>query len=439
MRFCAPLILLMFCPGSEASRWQGQERSATASASPQARAEDIAATYRLGEAALSQRKPAEAIRYFERVHALRPADVPPLMRILECQLELKQPSAARQSLQKLQGMLEPGDPRLFETASLLARYGEYTAAIPIMEQVRLAFPGSYDVGYNLALAYFQSRQYERAAGVMHSLIKAYPRGEAYNLLATIQEERRNYLEAVRAFQTAAEMEPGNESYRFDYGFELLKHQTLQAAIAVFTSGVRDFPRSMRMRLGLACAYYFDRKPEEAAPVLLEAVRIEPKTPFAYLLLGKMFEAAQASQARIEEAFRSYLAKGPGDAWAYYHYARIRQRTVDAEPRRDYEPIRQSLNRALALNPKLAEAYVQLGIVSNREGRYKDALPYFEKAVRTNPGLDIAHFQLGQTYGRLGMTEKSKAEFDIFEKLKARNQADKDIIQFLVEQGSAHDK
>jgi tetratricopeptide (TPR) repeat protein len=300
----------------------------------------------------------------------------------------------------------------------------------------LAFPESYDVSYNLALAYFQSRQYGKSVQVTQSLIKKYPRAEAYNLLATIEEERGKYLEAVRSFQKAAELELGNEAYRFDYGFELLKHHTLPAAIAVFKSGVRDFPRAMRMRLGLGCAYYLDRKPEDAAPVLLDALKIEPETPFAYFLLGKVYEAAEPSQTTIEQAFRSYLEKGPRDAWAFYHYARMRQRAVAAEAHPDYAPVRKYLNQALALNPGLAEAHVQLGLLSNREGRYKDSLPHFEKAVQSNPGLDVAHFRLAQAYRRLGLREKARMEFEIFEKLQTQDQADKEnqaVIQFLVEQ------
>jgi tetratricopeptide (TPR) repeat protein len=437
----ALLILLMFCSGAggmlEARAHNEQGRETTAPASPeQIRLEDLAAAYQSGVAALTQGKPREALRYFERVHASRPTDTPPLMRMLQCQLELKQSQAARRSVQKLKVLLKPQNPLLFEMASLLARHGDYGTAIPIMEKVRSAFPESYDVNYNLALAYFLVRQYGKSVEVIQSLIKDNPRAEAYNLLATIEEERRNYLEAVRCYQKAAELEPANEGYRFDYGFELLKHQTLPAAIAVFTSGVRDFPGALRMQLGLGCAYYLDRKSDDAAAALLSALTIQPKTPFAYLLLGKIYEAADSSQTQIEKALQSYLENEPRDAWAYYHYARIRQRSVDAEPQPDYQPIRKYLNRALALNPGFAEAHVQMGIVLKREGRFKESLPHLEKAVQSDPGLDVAHFQLGQTYQRLGMEDKALKEFEIFEELKARSQTDKDkevVMQFLVEQ------
>src|SRR5437762_11766767 len=89
------------------------------------------------------------------------------------------------------------------------------------------------------------------------------------------DKRQRYLEAVRAFQKAAELEPHNENYRFDYGYELLRHQTTGAAIAVFASGVRDFPNSGKMRVRLGCAYYVAGQYEEAARSVLQSTTIDP--------------------------------------------------------------------------------------------------------------------------------------------------------------------
>src|SRR5438094_10422795 len=116
----------------------------------------------------------------------------------------------------------------------------------------------------MALAFFDAQAYEKAAETLGSLINHEPRAEAYNLLGMVEEQRQRYREAVSAFQKAAELEPRNEDYRCDYGYELLRHQTTDAAIAVFASGVRDFPSSGKLRSGLGCAYYVAAKYEEAA-------------------------------------------------------------------------------------------------------------------------------------------------------------------------------
>jgi tetratricopeptide (TPR) repeat protein len=53
---------------------------------------DASANYQLGMIALAQKKPAEALPYFERIHVQRATDIPPLTGILECQLLLKRRS-----------------------------------------------------------------------------------------------------------------------------------------------------------------------------------------------------------------------------------------------------------------------------------------------------------------------------------------------------------
>ncbi len=396
---------------------------------------NIVAHYNLGLIALMQEKPAQALLHFEKVHRANPSDVPALIGILESQLLLKRKSESHLSVQKLQRLLKPQDPRLFQVSTLLAVHQDYAAAIPIMEQVRQTFPQSYDVNYNLALAYFRSGNNDKAAEILQPLLNQ-PRGaEAYNLLATVEEERQRYLEAVRAFQKAAELDSGNEDYRFDYANELLQHRTNTEAIAVFASGVRDFPHSWKMRLGLGCASYLTGKYDEAAQSLMEAVKIQPKLKLAYLFLGKAYESAAASQPTIRGVFQSYLMQQPDDAWAYYHYGTMLYLAAQQEPEPDFRPAKSYLNLALALDPNFAEAHLQLGLIVQQEEQPEASISFLQRAIQSNPKLAAAHYRLGITYKRMGQAEKAKAEFHLYEKLKSEeaSQERKEVIQFLVQQ------
>jgi tetratricopeptide (TPR) repeat protein len=394
------------------------------------------ARYNLGLIALIEEKPAEALPYFEKVHQNEPSDISALVGMLESQLLLKRQPAARVSAEKLKALLKPQDPRLFQAATLLALHGEYTLAIPLMEQVRQEFPQSYDVNYNLALVYFRSENPTKAAETLQSLLAQQPRAEAYNLLAAVEEKRQHYLEAVRAYQKAAEMEPGNEDYRYDYANELLQHRTNQEAITLFAAGVRDFPRSWKLRLGLGCAYYLAGKFDEAARVLLETIKIEPNNKLAYFFLGKTYESTEPFQGPIREAFKAYLERNPDDSWAYFHFGNILYLRAQLDARPDFGPAKSTLNQALVLNPGFAEAYLQLGIILQQEGQLEESIPFLDRAIQSNPKLPAAHYRLAVAYKRLGRNEKAKPEFDLYEKLKSGNQAEQEkqqVIQFLVEQ------
>ena len=113
----------------------------------------------------------------------QPSDVAALMGLLETQLRKKQSVAAQQSVQKLTSLLSPKDPRFFQLASLCASHEDYTTAIPLMEKLRETFPQSYDVNYNLSLAYLRNKSYAKAAETLQTLLRNQPKAEAYNLLA----------------------------------------------------------------------------------------------------------------------------------------------------------------------------------------------------------------------------------------------------------------
>ncbi len=151
--------------------------------------------------------PLEAAPHFCKVLQADPTNATALMGLLERQLLLHQRSEARLSAQRLTRLLSPRDPRYLRVASLLAAHHDYVAAIPLMENVQPEFPQSYEVNFNLALAYFDAQSYEKAAETLGSLINHEPPAEAYNLLAMVEEQRQRYLEAVRAFQRPPNWNP----------------------------------------------------------------------------------------------------------------------------------------------------------------------------------------------------------------------------------------
>ena len=173
-----------------------------------------------------------------------------------------------------------------------------------------------------------------------------------------------------------------------------------------------------MRLGLGAAYYLVGNYEDAARVLLEAANIEPNSGVIYFLLGKAYEAAASYQPKIAEGFKDYLAHHANDAWACLHYGTILYLRATAERQAGLEPAKQYLNKALALDPGLAEAYVQLGIIAQAEGKQQQSVDYLAQAIRLNPQLASAHYRLGLAYQKLGEGEKARAELDLFRRLKS---------------------
>jgi len=151
-------------------------------------------------------------------------------------------------------------------------------------------------------------------------------------------------------------------------------------------------------------------------------------------LGKVYERAYALQDAITDKFRAYAQQSPDDPWFYYNYGTILYLRSEADPRPDYEPAKTYLRKAIDLNPGFAEAYLQLGIISQREEQFDRSVGFLARAIQANPKLARAHYRLGLAYTRLGQGDKAKLEFEVFKKLDSESQTEperRQIIQFLV--------
>ena len=90
------------------------------------------------------------------------------------------------------------------------------------------------------------------------------------LLGDIQEQRGQYLEAVKAYQAAVALGPDREQYRVALALELVQHHTFEPAIAVLEQAAPHFPKSARLRVLLGVAQFAAGRYEDAETALTDA-------------------------------------------------------------------------------------------------------------------------------------------------------------------------
>ena len=193
---------------------------------------------------------------------------------------------------------------------------------------------------------------------------------------------------------------------------------LNNAVHLFKDAVNKWPDSLRSRLGLASVFYLAGKYELCATTLLQGIARQPNAAPLYDLLGKTFESVPALQRDIKAAFEKYVASGVRDAAAHAHLGTMLYLTADGEGTDRFSKSKEQLRRALALNPRLPQAHLQLGIIAQDEGKLQQALTSYQRTVALAPTLAAARYRLGSVYGKLGNHVKAQAELDVFRKLKA---------------------
>ncbi|NLI14028.1 tetratricopeptide repeat protein [Pelotomaculum propionicicum] len=70
-----------------------------------------------------------------------------------------------------------------------------------------------------------------------------------------------------------------------------------------------------------------------------------------------------------------------------------------------------LKREISVNPANAEAYLELGEVYFRQGKYSQAASFLENAAAKMGGHPLFHLYLGASYYYLGRVEEGKSEIE----------------------------
>jgi len=260
--------------------------------------------------------------------------------------------------------------------------------------------------------------------------------DVHRLLGELNERLGDPLEAVREYERAARMEPSEQNY-FEWGTELLLHRADEPAVEVFTKGSHAHPDSARMLAGLGAALYAAGNTEEAARRLCEAADLKPMDSTAYLFLGKMEKSATAPLPCGEEKLARFAQEEPRNAWANYYYGlTLWKRDRGSENSAGLQLAESYLGKAVTIDPKLGEAYLQLGILHSERGSFEQAIRDYKKAIEASPQLGEAHYRLGLAYRRIGEDAKAEQEFQMYEQAEKAETAAieserRELRQFLI--------
>ncbi len=312
------------------------------------------------------------------------------------------------------------DPENFDLnhrlGKLLLESGRAGDALPYLERASHLNPGDYDNAYELARAYGDAGDYERARTNVRGLLARQDHAELHHLLADVEEKLNNPLEAVREYQRAAELDP-SEPNLFDWGSELLMHHAAEPAIEVFTKGNRLFPRSVRMLVGLGVSWYARGAYEQAAQRLCQASDLNPNDPNPYLFLGKMLAVENSQSEGLVERLERFVRLEPENALGNYYYAvSLWKQRKGPEDTKNLAQVESLLEKAVHLDPKLGAAYLQLGILYSERKDFSRAISKYQKATAADPQMAEAHYRLAQAYRRTGEAQKAQQELQLYDQI-----------------------
>jgi tetratricopeptide (TPR) repeat protein len=379
----------------------------------------------LGMVYSSQGRDREASEHLQKAARLNPNSAAARTNLATSLVKLHKFAPAEIEFKKAQAL----EPASYDANHNLGEFylaaGKLAQAIPPLAKAYQIKPDAYDNGYNLALAYLDTGKTADAKIIAQDLLARRNIAELHNLLAEIEEKNQNFIAAEHEYESAAHMDP-SESNLFDWASELLLHRTLDPAVDVFRNATERYPKSPRLAIGLGMALYSRGNYDDAVKALLHAADLNPADPNCYYFLSRAYDSSPGQADEVIQRFRHFMDLQPANAKAPYYYAMSMwkgRRAQDASI--DFQQIEALLKKSIELDPKFAEPRLQLGNLYSDQRKYELAIPLYERALVLNPDLADAHYRLGQAYVHVGKKDEAQQQLAVYQKLRSEHLADLD--------------
>jgi tetratricopeptide (TPR) repeat protein len=258
----------------------------------------------------------------------------------------------------------------------------------------------------------------------------------HRLAGEIAEKSGDPLQAVHEYEQAVRLDPSEQNY-FDWGSELLLHRAVWQAVEVFGNGSKAYPKSARMLAALGAALFASARYDDAALRLCSASNLDPKASEPYVFLGKIAIAAPAPLPCVEKKLAQFVELRPDNSLANYLYAMALLKGQEQSSAGNASgQVEALLTRAVKLDPKCADGWLQLGIQASSVDNIQKAIEFYRKAIEVNPQLGEAHYRLGVAYDRIGESSQARDEFQLHDEIERREAVNvererREVKQFLV--------
>jgi tetratricopeptide (TPR) repeat protein len=304
-----------------------------------------------------------------------------------------------------------------------------------------------------AFALEQQGKNAEAETAWRAVLQGHPaNAEAYAHLGFLEARQERYTEAVPLYRKALTLNPAMPGLRLNLGLSLFKSgapkQAIQTFLPLLKSAPPSSPEALRLTTLIGLAHYGLGEYATAVPYLKQATAADPQNlPFRLALAhsclwSKQYQCVldvykEILSLNAESAEADMLAGEALDEMKNTAGATEQFRAaVKADPREpnvhfglgyllwglmQYDEAAQELQAELANNPDHAQALAYLADTDMRLSHPEAAPPLLEKAIRIDPGIELAHLDLGILDADAGHKEDALRELKIAEKLSPDDQ------------------
>lgn len=249
---------------------------------------------------LPPREQAEAdLRGLQKDVAEHPNEPRLIYLLAETYLKLGDASSATNALARLRQISGDDHRTLTGAGVLLARYKLYPQAIQYFELAVTADPNSDDAKYNLADAYFETRDYPHA---LQWLEQISPQGRndpaTLSLLGDTEARLGRLSDAEQALKQAIRLSPDDDNHYVSLALAQILSGDLDSARQTLTAGKARVPDSGRIDWGMGVLAVMEGDNAGAERKFEQALDLMPQWESSYSALGTFyFDTGQVAKAQ----------------------------------------------------------------------------------------------------------------------------------------------
>ncbi len=194
--------------------------------------------------------------------------------------------------------------------------------------------------YNLGIAYYQAKEYEKAVEAYNKAIYLKPDyPEAYNNLGIVYNDLKKYDDAIRSLRRSISLNPKNENAYNNLSVSLRLTGKITDSIEASKKAIEVNPDYVEGYINLGLTYVAVDDFGEAMNAYNKAIEIDGNSFNAFASLGNLYFLMN----NYDEAIKNY-------------------------------------QRAIEIKPESSLVCGNLGVAFERLKKYKDAVEYYEKAI-----------------------------------------------------------
>jgi len=300
---------------------------------------------------------------------------------------------------------------------------DVTGAIAQYEESIRLRPTSPDGYNNLGLIYFSKNKIEKAIEYYRKSIEVDPmqvRGYMNLALALIQKGEKE--EGARIVEKLVEIKPLNAPLKCNLGNIYVQSGQYEKAAEQFNAALGIKPYSFEALLGLGKLYFQRGQWEQAAAYFERACGSHGASYVRSISMGNVYYARGLSAEPLTSP-SPLRGEGKGEGGTS-------PRITDPLSRRFLEQAEAEYKKAVALKPRLAEGYNNLGLVYQKKKDYAGAARSLKKALECEPGNPTILLNLAEvSYLNNKPPEGRDYVMKIFQSEKIPEQVSLDLARF----------